>query len=106
MVLDVIVITTPAKGKEARVEELIGQQVEGIRQNEPGVLFDRCYKRADLDDGTEFVIVQRYKDEAAYNAHFHTEHRKDLPAIIKDEELMEKPMVYMKLEPIRYGFGR
>lgn len=60
MVLDVIVIITPAKGKEARVEELIGQQVEGIRQNEPGVLFDRCYKRADLDDGTEFVIVQRY----------------------------------------------
>ncbi|KAK5079595.1 hypothetical protein LTR70_009276 [Exophiala xenobiotica] len=106
MVLDVIVIITPAKGKETRVEELIGQQVEGIKKNEPGVLFDRCYRRTDLDDGTEFVIVQRYKDEAAYNAHFHTEHRKDLPATIRDEELMGKPMVYMKLEPIQYGFER
>lgn len=60
MVLDVIVIITPAKGKEARAEELISQQIEMTQKDEPGLLVDRCYKRADLNDHVEYVIFQRF----------------------------------------------
>ena len=60
MVVEVIVIITPAKGKEERVEEVIRQQIEIIKRDEPDLLSDRCYKRAGLDEGTEFVMIQRY----------------------------------------------
>ena len=60
MVVEVVLIITPAKGKETRVEEVLSKQVEIIERNEPGLLSDRCYKQTDLDDGTEFVVIQRY----------------------------------------------
>lgn len=60
MVFNAIVIISPAKGKEARVEEVIGKQVETIKNDEPGLLYDRCYKRTDLEGEIEFVIIQKY----------------------------------------------
>lgn len=60
MVLDVILIITPNRGKEARAEELMSQQIELTKKDEPGLLINRCYKRADLNDHTEFVVFQRF----------------------------------------------
>lgn len=48
----------------------------------------------------------RYKDEAAYAEHFKKDYYVQVGNDIRTEELMSKPMNYMKLEPLGYGFER
>jgi hypothetical protein len=48
----------------------------------------------------------RYKDEAAYTEHFKKDYYVQVGNDIRTEGLLSKPLNYMKLDPLGYGFQR
>jgi quinol monooxygenase YgiN len=59
-----------AEGKTEAVRELIVEYGHIVR-NEPGNIFFHVY--TDADDDAEFVIIERYVDQAAFDAHLGAE---------------------------------
>jgi len=53
-------------GKEAEFEQIGRDASKVIEANEPGNLFYRVYR---MDDPQTYLIIERYKDQAALDAH-------------------------------------
>ena len=71
-----IVATIKTKpGQEAAFEEVAKALVAAVNANEPGCLL---YTLSKAEEPDTYVFMERYKDEAAVEAHRATSHFKDL----------------------------
>ena len=71
-----IVATIKTKpGQEAAFEEVAKALVAAVNANEPGCLL---YTLSKAEEPNTYVFMERYKDEAAVEAHRATAHFKDL----------------------------
>ena len=71
-----IVATLKAKeGMEADFEEAAMKLVAAVNANEPGCEFYALHR---TDDPQTYVMMERYKDMAAVEAHRQTDHMKEL----------------------------
>jgi quinol monooxygenase YgiN len=67
-----LVVTWRARaGEEERVAEALRHMVPAT-QAEPGC--EHYYAHRSRDDGRDFILYERYRDEAAFQAHQETEH--------------------------------
>jgi quinol monooxygenase YgiN len=67
-----LVVTWRARaGEEERVAEALRKMVPAT-QAEPGC--EHYYAHRSRDDGRDFILYERYRDEAAFQAHQETEH--------------------------------
>ena len=72
-----IVATLKIKeGKGAEFETVANQLVEKVNANEEGVVYYDLYKQ----DSTTYVFLERYKDQAAQDAHGKTDYFKAIGA--------------------------
>ncbi|KAF2122971.1 hypothetical protein BDV96DRAFT_639524 [Lophiotrema nucula] len=92
--VNLVIILTPAKGKTARLEELIQRAVKYAQENEPDVLAYHLHKEKKTKDGQEepdFIMVERYKNAAAFAAHQQSPTFLELGKIMQEEGLIGKP---------------
>ena len=72
-----IVATLKIKeGSGADFEAIASQLVEKVNANEEGVVYYDLYK----EDETTYVFLERYKDQAAQDAHGKTDYFRELGA--------------------------
>ena len=72
-----IVATLKIKeGSGADFEAVASQLVEKVNANEDGVVYYDLYKQ----DETTYVFLERYKDQAAHEAHGKTDYFRELGA--------------------------
>ena len=71
-------------GQEEKVRDLIVGYGEAVRE-EPGNVFFHVY--TDLGDAHDFVIIERYLDQAAFDAHLSAEKGKHFN--VQLQELIE-----------------
>ena len=64
-----------AEGKSAEFEAAALKLVAAVNANEPGCLYYGLYK---TDDPHTYVMMERYQDQAAVDAHRQTDHFKEL----------------------------
>ena len=100
MVFEIVAIVTSANGKEAELEELLKEVTSGVEKYEPDVEKYLAYKvmgRRHTDRPTEFVVIERFKDEATFNTHVALEYFKDLGRRMGGQKLLAKPLNLMKV---------
>lgn len=100
MVLDIVAIVTPAPGKEARVEEILKELTGKVEQNEPEVAKYMAYKTQNAEGATEYVFVERYKEEATLEAHSQSEYFQAAGKKFGDEGLLSKGLTIYKMQPL------
>ncbi|KAI5777595.1 hypothetical protein EDC01DRAFT_635508 [Geopyxis carbonaria] len=105
--VDIIATLTPKPGKLDRVVELLSNLTTAVKANEHGVTSFHLYEDFDAahPDQRQLVLVEKYKDMEAYDAHAETPEFKAMHKIFKGEELMERPIIIKSVKPIR-GFER
>lgn len=64
------------EGKGGDFEAVAKQLVEKVNANEPGVVYYDLYKQ----DDTTYIFLERYRDEAAKEAHGKTDYFRSLGA--------------------------
>jgi quinol monooxygenase YgiN len=73
-----VIATLKAKeGQESEFEELAQQMATAVNENEEGCLFYQAHR---TDDPQTYVFVERYKDEAATEAHRASDHYRSIGA--------------------------
>ena len=72
--IGVIATLNIKEGKGAEFETLANQLVEKVNANEEGVVYYDLYKQ----DPTTYVFLERYKDQAAKDAHGKTDYFKEI----------------------------
>lgn len=79
-----LVVTFKVKpGANAKFEAAFREMQGAMRKDEPGALYyDLC--RPQGGDAQTYVMVERYADEAAFNAHRGTPHMQKLIAALGD----------------------
>jgi (4S)-4-hydroxy-5-phosphonooxypentane-2,3-dione isomerase len=78
----ILAYLTAKPGKEAEFAEKMTAQAKRCLANEPGCLqFDVVQ---DPKDGTRFVMLEVYADDAAIKAHQDSQHFKDFRPVIGD----------------------
>jgi len=93
-VLEVIAILKPNKGKEDRVQELLGGVSKIVEANETGTLRYQLHKEISGDPPT-FVVIETYKDVSALKAHGKFPEFKEMGRKFAKENLLrEKMAVY------------
>jgi quinol monooxygenase YgiN len=100
MVFEIVAIVTPASGKEGELEELLKELTSGVEKYEPDVERYLAYKvtgTRDTDRPTEFVVIERFKDEATFNTHVGLETFKDLGRRMRGQKLLVEPLNVMKV---------
>ncbi|KAF7921192.1 uncharacterized protein EAE98_008618 [Botrytis deweyae] len=91
--IDLIAIIFPKEGKADRVAELLNEISTHIEATEPGTLKYEIKKEVNKKTGAvEIVMLESYKDKAAIAAHGSSEEFKALGKMLKDEDLIAKPM--------------
>jgi len=65
------------KGQGADFEAIAGEMVAAVNANEEGCLFYQAHR---TDDPDTYVFIERYKDEAAIEAHRASDHFKSIGA--------------------------
>jgi len=106
MPLEVLAIISPLPGKEKRVEEIISSVTESVEATEPYTMSYHSYRT--IGDGknmVEYVVRMKIKDEEALVKRRQLQHHQDVARFIDEENLLTRPMRYMKLESLR-GFDR
>lgn len=63
------------EGEGASFEKVARQLQDAVAANEPGCEFYRLHK---TDDPTVYVFIERYKDQAAIEAHRKSDHFRSL----------------------------
>jgi quinol monooxygenase YgiN len=80
-------------GKNADFEKVFKEAQKGVHDNEPGNVYYDFF--VDSKDPQLYVIVERYKDAAATQAHGKGEHTKKMSAAIRD--LLDGPVDAQRL---------
>jgi quinol monooxygenase YgiN len=70
------------EGKNADFEKAFTEMMAGVRAHEPGNIYYDLYRSP--QDPQTYVIIERYKDEAARLAHGKSDHGQKLIAALKD----------------------
>jgi quinol monooxygenase YgiN len=78
----ILAYLTAKPGKESEFQEKMTAQAKRCLANEPGCLqFDVVQ---DANSPTRFVMLEVYKDEAAFKAHQDSQHFKDFRPVVGD----------------------
>ena len=123
MPLDVLVFISPKPGKERRVEEILNTVTEKIRSDEPYTLSYHWYEYKNEEENSVDYVVSarpvdtssllcseltsrsRLKNEESLEKRRDLQHHRDVAQYVKAEDLLRKPLRYVKLEP-KGGFDR
>jgi quinol monooxygenase YgiN len=103
MVFEIVAIVTPANGKETELEALLKELTSGVWKHKPDVERYLAYKvtgRQHTDGPAEFVVVERFKDEATFDAHIALDYFKDIGRRMAEQQLLAKPLNLMKVVSI------
>lgn len=95
MVFEIVAIVTPATGKEAQLETLLKELTAGVEKHEPDVERYIAYKvvgRRHTDGPAEFVVIERFKDKATFEAHIALDYFKDIGRRMAELKLLAKPL--------------
>jgi len=95
--VDLIAFITPAEGKKERGQELLSQLIEGVHKNEPDTL--RYQLHYDEKNGN-FVMIEKYKNQAAHSSHRESDHFKEVIKIATEEGVMGAPLDIRILKPV------
>jgi len=73
-------------------EAAVAEMTRNVREREPGVTYYGCAKSA--EDPEIYVVIEIYRDEAAFEAHWNTDYIRPLlaraTALVKDEAFDSK----------------
>ncbi|KAF1969936.1 hypothetical protein BU23DRAFT_601318 [Bimuria novae-zelandiae CBS 107.79] len=89
--IDLVAILTPKAGNADRVEELLKNIAETVKEKEPGVLRYHL-QRETQGDAPVLIMFETYKDKATLQAHGSTDHFKELGKVLEGESLLAEPM--------------
>ncbi|KAI9810762.1 MAG: hypothetical protein M1827_006100 [Pycnora praestabilis] len=98
--VDIVAIITPAAGKEERLINLLKDLAQSVLKDEPGALMYHLHQEAKPDGTQELVMIEKHKDQAAYDHHMTADGFQSLSKIIGEEKLLGGPLVIKKLKPI------
>ncbi|PMD66983.1 uncharacterized protein K444DRAFT_658163 [Hyaloscypha bicolor E] len=96
----VLAIITPAKGKEARVGQLLTDLANNVKQNEKDVPKYELFEQYNGQGGNVFVVEEIYNNQAVYDAHFKTDYFTALGETIQKEGLLAAPLDIKTIKPI------
>lgn len=95
MVFELIGFVTAAEGREKELESLLKELTFGVERHEPDVQRYIAYKvmgrRANVG-GTRFVIIEKFKDEATFQAHIEFDYFKEIGRRMEEQRLLAKPI--------------
>jgi quinol monooxygenase YgiN len=95
MVFELIGFVTAAEGKEKELESLLKELTVGVETHEPDVERYIAYKvmgRRNNAGGARFVIIERFKDEATFQAHIKFDYFKEIGKRMEEQKLLAKPI--------------
>ena len=81
-----IVVKVSISAENATTVLPLGQSLVGLSQQEEGIIYYDFVKAKDSDNVSpeEYYIIEKYKDKAAVDFHFNTEHFKTIvPSLIE-----------------------
>jgi len=100
----VVAIITPRPGKEARIKELLTELANNVKENEPGAIKYEVFEEYDGKEGNKIVVIEIYKDQETFDAHFQTDYFKKLGESLPAEDLAAAPLDVKKIKPFA-GFA-
>jgi quinol monooxygenase YgiN len=95
MVFELIGFVTAAEGKEEELESLLKELTVGVETHEPDVERYIAYKvmgRRNNAGGARFVIIERFKEEATFQAHIKFDYFKEIGNRMEEQKLLAKPI--------------
>jgi len=103
MSVEVIAVLKPNKGKENRIQELLGATAKIVEAQEKGTLRYQLHKQTS-GDPANFVVIESYGSIDALKAHGKFPEFKDMGRKFAKEQLLRSPMEVYILKPVA-GFG-
>ena len=82
-------------GREDELEQVAYDMAAAVREHEPGALFFRLFR---TQTKGEYVIIERWKDQAALDAHRQAGHTAPFRARFAD--VLESPAQVVALEEV------
>ncbi|MCJ1402829.1 hypothetical protein MMC11_006050 [Xylographa trunciseda] len=95
--VNLVAILTPAPGKKDRLREELHEITEAVYRHEPDVLRYHLHYQ---DETGEFVLIERYANTAAFDAHKAQAAFQKLVRVCEEENLLSKPLELKMLKPI------
>jgi len=101
--IECVAVLTPAEGKKDRCQEVLLELAKSVQSDEHTCLrYQVCYQ----ESTGEFVVIERYKDQAAYDAHSQTAHFAKAVQVAVGEEALTKPIEFKILKVLGGFDGR
>jgi len=98
--VDCVAVLTPAEGKTDLCRQTLHSLAKSVQADEPDCL---RYQVTYQESTNEFVVIETYKDQSAYDAHSKTAHFQQAIKQATEEQALSKPIEF-KILKVEAGF--
>ncbi|EMD85199.1 hypothetical protein COCC4DRAFT_208164 [Bipolaris maydis ATCC 48331] len=89
--IEIVAIVQPKPGKADRVQEILTNAAQVVKETEPGILRYHLHREV-KGDSPRFIMLEKYADKAALDFHVKSDIGAKVANAFKDEDLVESPM--------------
>ncbi|EUC31236.1 hypothetical protein COCVIDRAFT_39367 [Bipolaris victoriae FI3] len=89
--IEIIAFVQPKAGKADRVQEILTEAAQIVKETEPGILRYHLHREI-KGDKPRFVMLEKYENQAALDFHVKSDIGVRVGKAFKEEDLVESPM--------------
>ncbi|EMD62824.1 hypothetical protein GGP41_002796 [Bipolaris sorokiniana] len=89
--IEIVAIVQPKPGKADRVQEILTEAAQIVKDTEPGILRYHLHREI-KGNKPRFIMLEKYENQAALDVHVKSDIGIRVGKAFKDEDLIESPM--------------